>query len=147
MNPICKCLKKYGHKKATLILCRKLSLLPLHAMNVDEINWSLAPSVYALRAVFRNTAKRNKGKALLGIANPLPNPQPLPNAQLELQGVEQYFEPNYKWIFYGQDAKFNNIYSLIYQMRLTYISHVMAYLRLNIHSIHHYNFQETKSYS
>ncbi len=81
--------------RATFIPTGQLSLLPLHAVASDELTVTYTPSVRALQAALAAAEEERAGPpVLLGIGNPLPNPQPLPFAQSEIEAVASLFAPD-----------------------------------------------------
>lgn len=91
-------LRAGGASGVVLIPSGRLGLLPLHAARyvhdgqvrhlLDEFEVSYAPSAQALREA-RANAERRAGAPLrlVGVGNPLPNPEPLAYAKAELQSV------------------------------------------------------------
>ena len=78
VGPVAARLRELGFRRASLVPGGRLSLLPLHAADFDAVTFTYTPSARALRAARGAARERAKlAPMLLGIGNPLPNPQPL----------------------------------------------------------------------
>ncbi len=109
MGPLSERLDGWGYGQAVLIPTGALALLPLPALALDRVALSVAPSARALRAALerrgmeaeKKDAERawecvglggpGLGPRLLAVGNPLPNPQPLPFAALEVEAIAALF--------------------------------------------------------
>jgi tetratricopeptide (TPR) repeat protein len=93
LGPVIACLADSDYQEATVVAGGHLSLLPLHAAIPDLVAMVYTPSARALVASkhsLRNCTDREP--ILLGVGNPLPNPDPLPLARLEVEEITSLFE-------------------------------------------------------
>ena len=102
ISPLAAGLRKLGTKHVNLIPCGSLGLLPLNAVQYqnqgeaqlfqEEFTTSYIPSARVLRAMRDNLAAFDgREPALVAVANPLPNPHPLPFARAELEEIVALF--------------------------------------------------------
>ena len=105
VGPLAARLRELGFRRASLVPGGRLSLLPLHAAGSDAVAFTYTPSARALRAV-RDAAKERAKLApmLLGIGNPLPNPQPLAFARTEVEEIAPRFAPEAQHVLFERDA-------------------------------------------
>ena len=101
MAPIATRLQELGYQQAVLIPTGTLCLLPLHAIS-PQINFTYAPSGRAFQTVLNDHNQLDLPPALLGIGNPLPTPQPLPFARMEVEEIAPLFAA--KSTFYEETA-------------------------------------------
>lgn len=105
VGPLAARLVELGYGQAALIPCGRLSLLPLSAAALDQVAMTVAPSARAMSSARQATLERNGlSPILLGIGNPLPNPQPLPFARLEIEGIAALFSCDEHRLLYEQQA-------------------------------------------
>ena len=105
MGPIVACLKKLGYAQAILVPTGTLSLLPLHAVALRTTTFTFAPSVRALQTTLTAAQERiHLSPTLLGIGNPLPNPQPLTFARIEIEMIEPFFAAEARKVFFEHRA-------------------------------------------
>ena len=92
-----------------------LSLLPLHAATfcrdgqpvdlLDGLDVAYAASARSMIAARARLAGRNSATPVLaGVANPLPNPKPLPFAALELNAIGALFSPENRHLLIEEQA-------------------------------------------
>ena len=94
VGPLATRLVELGFRRASLVPGGRLSLLPLHAAGFDAVTFTYTPSARALQATRSMARERAKlAPMLLGIGNPLPNPQPLAFARLEVEEIAPRFAP------------------------------------------------------
>ena len=92
VGPLAARLVELGFRRASLVPGGLLSLLPLHAAGFDAVTFTYTASARALQAA-RGAARERAERApmLLGIGNPLPNPQPLAFARTEVEEIAPRF--------------------------------------------------------
>jgi len=89
MAPLVRRLHALGYTAASLVPTGQLSLLPLHAVVLDDLTCSFAPSAQVLGQV-KSTDVLDAPTAqltLVGVGNPLPNGSSLPFAESELREI------------------------------------------------------------
>jgi CHAT domain-containing protein/tetratricopeptide (TPR) repeat protein len=105
VGPLAARLVELGYRQAALIPCGRLSLLPLSAAALDQVAMTVAPSARAMMSARQATLERNGlSPVLLGIGNPLPSPQPLTFARLEVEGIAALFSRDEHRLLYEQQA-------------------------------------------
>ena len=105
VGPLAARLVELGYRQAALIPCGRLSLLPLAAAALDQVAMTVAPSARAMMSARQAAFERNGlSRVLLGIGNPLPNPQSLPFAKLEVEGIAALFSRGEQRLLYEQQA-------------------------------------------
>jgi len=105
VGPLAARLMELGFRRASLVPGGRLSLLPLHAAGFDAVTFTYTPSARALRGA-RGAAKERAKLApiLLGIGNPLPNPQPLVFARTEVEEIAPRFAPEARHVLFERNA-------------------------------------------
>ena len=105
VGPLAARLVELGFRRASLVPGGRLSLLPLHAAGFDAVTFTYTPSARALRAA-RGAARERAELApvLLGIGNPLPNPQPLAFARTEVEEIAPRFAPEARHVLFERHA-------------------------------------------
>jgi CHAT domain-containing protein/tetratricopeptide (TPR) repeat protein len=92
MLPIANKLLRAGFSRAVLIPTGLLSLLPLHAILLEKINFSYVPSARALKSILFDQDHAAFPPALLGVGNPTTSGQaPLRFANIEIEEIEAVF--------------------------------------------------------
>jgi len=105
MVPLAARLADLGFRQVTLIAGGRLDLFPLHAVAFEALTCTYAPSARALQAAV-NAARERAGLSpvLLGIGNPLPNPQPLAFACIEVEEIAPCFTAEARRVLYERQA-------------------------------------------
>jgi CHAT domain-containing protein len=105
VGPLAARLVELGFRRASLVPGGRLSLLPLHAAGFDAVTFTYTPSARALQAA-RGAARERAELApvLLGIGNPLPNPQPLAFARTEVEEIAPRFAPEARHVLFERHA-------------------------------------------
>lgn len=105
IGPLAARLVDLGFRQATLIPGGLLSLLPLHAAAFERMTVTYAPSARALQVACNAAKERiHLPPVLLGIGNPLPNPQPLAFARAEVEAIAPLFAPEKRRAIYERQA-------------------------------------------
>ena len=105
VGPLAARLVELGFRRASLVPGGRLSLLPLHAAGFDAVTFTYTPSARALRAARGAARERAKlAPMLLGIGNPLPNPQPLAFARTEVEEIAPRFAPEARHVLFERHA-------------------------------------------
>ena len=105
VGPLAARLVELGFRRASLVPGGRLSLLPLHAAGFDAVTFTYTPSARALRAARDAARERAKlAPVLLGIGNPLPNPQPLAFARTEVEEIAPRFAPEARHVLFERNA-------------------------------------------
>ena len=118
MGPLAEALRDFvpGVDAVTLIPAGLLALLPLHAARyhrdgqvvsfLDEFTVTYSPSAMLLGFVRREVKSRRRGSMhLVGVANPLPHPQPPDYAQVELEEIASLFSGKKTLLYEGEATK------------------------------------------
>ena len=105
MGPLVAYLADLGFMQVTLIPGGLLGLLPLHVVAFEAGTFTYAPSANALLAAVKTARERARlSPVLLGIGNPLPNPQPLAFARAEVEEIEPFFPAEARRVCYESQA-------------------------------------------
>jgi CHAT domain-containing protein len=85
-------LQELGQQRAVLIPAGALSLLPMHAVALDDIAFTFIPSARALRSVYYDKDHIDLPPALLGVGNPFSyQRQSLSFAHYEVEKIAELF--------------------------------------------------------
>jgi CHAT domain-containing protein len=99
-------LQASGYENAILIPAGLLNLLPLHALTADSMIFTLTPSARALQSALKLVQERkNLSPTLFGVGNPLPNPQPLSFARLEVAEIVPLFGDKHRALYEEQATR------------------------------------------
>jgi CHAT domain-containing protein len=111
MCPIAEALVKRGYKQAVLIPLGFLRLLPFHAFYLDELIFTMAPSVSTLHSALEWVkVKASKPPVMLAVGNPgLGSQKSLPFAQLEVEQIKSLWPYAIQTFFADQATKQNVI--------------------------------------
>jgi len=105
VGPLAARLVELGFRRASLVPGGRLSLLPLHAAGFYAVTFTYTPSARALRAARGAAGERDElAPMLLGIGNPLPNPQPLTFARTEVEEIAPRFAPAARHVLFERQA-------------------------------------------
>lgn len=102
MTPVLDRLGQMGYTDVVLILCGALGMVPLHALRLEHVLFTLAPSARALRSFLDRARSRAQLPAtLLAVGNPSSN---LPEAELEVDEASAAFAPECRQVLIGRRA-------------------------------------------
>ena len=105
VRPVADRLVELGFRRASLVPGGRLSMLPLHAASFDAVTFIYIPSAGAMQAARGAVRERaNLTPVLLGIGNPLPNPQPLIFARTEVEEIASLFAPQSRRVLLERHA-------------------------------------------
>jgi len=108
--PVVRRLTELGYPRAVLLADAFLGLFPLPAIALDQVTFACTPSARTLRLVLKNAKLRARlPEFLLGIGNPLPNPQPLPFAPIEIEGIGSLFAAGERQLLFEYQATRENV--------------------------------------
>ncbi len=113
MKPLADRLAAIGAHGVTLIPIALMGLLPLHSLEwkdparsclLDKFDVAFAPSARVRLACLRRADLYRGNKRFLALANPLPHPNPLPGAELEIRMVLNTFPSEETEVLLGTAA-------------------------------------------
>ena len=105
VGPLADRLVELGFRRAALVPGGRLALLPLHAAGFEAVTFNYTPSARALGAARGAARERAKlAPVLLGVGNPLPNPQPVAFARTEVEEIAPRFAPQSRRVLLERQA-------------------------------------------
>ena len=116
LRPLADSLARRGASSVTLIPAGILGLMPLHAMSwsdtaatqrtlIEDFDVTFAPSARLQLACMRRASREpSDAVRFVGVANPLPHPDPLDGAELEIEMVEGLLPAGDHLVLKGEQA-------------------------------------------
>jgi len=102
VTPFFDCLSDLGYDEVVLIPCGSLGILPIHALRLESMKVTVAPSARVLQSSLDQAeARRDLPRTLLAIGNPSGN---LDFAQLEIEEISKSFAPEDRQVLIGSQA-------------------------------------------
>lgn len=109
-EPLVTRLQELGFNQAYLIPTRGVGLWSLPAAALPEMVFSYAPSARILWSALLNARQRAAGgTSLCAVGNPLPNPQPLIFAEVEVDEIAYQFPAGRQSVLVGLEAGWNEV--------------------------------------